>query len=263
MGMPTQGIYAYREERILQKPDWLNVISFHPDWNTMRVTLELDPRLDGVIRTDVKKSGIALTDEMWEELKNVLELYKSQIKKINKRRDIERQTDKDKERPIDLHGGSNTVITAVGIDLPTAGVKRISPTEVEVDTIFGPSVTNIKDYSGPASRDSHIQVVDDLEGGILWEPRMNGADQIILLNRSHPFYRRVYLQLRQNPLAVQGLDFLLFALANAEWMTRTDRAKEQFYQMRRMMADTLRTLVLELEDVPEFDYEGESFSNDE
>jgi len=263
MGMPTQGIYAYREGRILQKPDWLNVISFHPDWNTMRVTLDLDPRLDGVIRTDVKKSGIALTEEMWEELKNVLELYKSQIKKMNKRREAERETEKDKGKTIDLHGGSNTVITAVGIDLPSVGVKRISPTEVEVDTIFGPSVTNIKDYSGPASRDSHIQVVDDLEGGILWEPRMNGADQIILLNRSHPFYRRVYLQLRQNPLAVQGLDFLLFALANAEWMTRTDRAKEQFYQMRRMMADTLRTLVLELEEIPEFEFEGEPFSNEE
>jgi hypothetical protein len=200
---------------------------------------------------------------MWEELKNVLELYKSQIKKINKRRDEDRQKQKDREKPIDLHGGSNTVITSVGIDLPTAGVKRISPTEVEVDTIFGPSVTNIKDYSGPASRDSHIQVVDDLEGGILWEPRMNGSDQIILLNRSHPFYKRVYLQLRQNPLAVQGLDFLLYALANAEWMTRTDRAKEQFFQMRSMMANTLRTLVLELEDVPEFDYEGESFTNEE
>lgn len=263
MGMPTQGIYAYREGRILQKPDWLNVISFHPDWNTMRVTLDLDPRLDGVIRTDVKKSGIALTDEMWEELKNVLELYKSQIKKINKRRDEDRQKQKDREKPIDLHGGSNTVIKLVGIDLPTAGVKRISPTEVEVDTIFGPSVTNIKDYSGPASRDSHIQVVDDLEGGILWEPRMNGSDQIILLNRSHPFYKRVYLQLRQNPLAVQGLDFLLVALANAEWMTRTDRAKEQFFQMRSMMANTLRTLVLELEDIPEFDFEGESFTNEE
>lgn len=263
MGMPTQGIYPYREGRILQKPDWLNVISFHPDWNTMRVTLDLDTRLDGVIRTDVKKSGIALTDEMWEELKNVLELYKSQIKKINKRRKEEREKEKEKTRAVDLHGGSNTVITTAGLDLPTAGVKRISPTEVEVDTIFGPSVTNIKDYSGPASRDSHIQVVDDLEGGILWEPRMNGADQIILLNRSHPFYRRVYLQLRQNPLAVQGLDFLLFALANAEWMTRTDRAKDQFYQMRRMMADTLRTLVLELEDVPELDFEGEMFSDDE
>ena len=263
MGMPTQGIYPYREGRILQKPDWLNVISFHPDWNTMRVTLDLDPRLDGIIRTDVKKSGIALTDEMWEELKNVLELYKSQIKKINKRRKDEREKEKEKSRNIDIHGGSNTVITTAGVDLPTAGVKRISPTEVEVDTIFGPSVTNIKDYSGPTSRDSHIQVVDDLEGGILWEPRMNGADQIILLNRSHPFYRRVYLQLRQNPLAVQGLDFLLYALANAEWMTRNDREKEQFYQMRRIMADTLRTLVIELEDVPELDFEGESFSNDE
>jgi hypothetical protein len=46
-------------------------------------------------------------------------------------------------------------------------------------------------------------------------------------------------------------------------MTRTDRAKEQFYQMRRMMADTLRTLVLELEEVPELNFEGETFSNDE
>jgi hypothetical protein len=263
MGMPNQGIYPYREGRILQKPDWLNVISFHPDWNTMRVTLDLDPRLDSVIRTDVKKSGIALTDEMWEELKNVLELYKAQIKKINKRRKDERESEKVKTGNIDLHGGSNTAIKTAGGDLPTAGVVRISPTEVEVDTIFGPSITNIKDYSGPASRDSHIEVVDDLEGGILWEPRMNGADQIILLNRSHPFYKRVYLQLRQNPLAIQGLDFLLFSLANAEWMTRTDRAKDQFYQMRRMMADTLRTLVLELEDVPELDFEKETFSNDE
>jgi hypothetical protein len=138
-----------------------------------------------------------------------------------------------------------------------------APTEVEIDTIFGPSVTNIKDYSGPASRDSRIEVVDDLEGGILWEPRMNGSDQIILLNRSHPFYRKIYLKLRQNPVAIQGLDFLLYALATAEWMTRTDRAKEQFFQMRRIMADSLRTLVLELEDLNEEEYEGEAFSTDE
>jgi hypothetical protein len=263
VGMSTQGIYPYRKNRILQKPDWLSVLSFHPDWNTMRVTLDLDPRLDSVIRTDVKKSGIALTDEMWEELKNVLELYKSQIKKINKRRKDERFQEKTKIKTVDLHGGSNSIISTAGKDLPTTGVKRISPTEVEIDTIFGPSVTNIKDYTGPASRDSHIEVVDDLEGGILWEPRMNGSDQIILLNRSHPFYRKIYLKLRQNPVAIQGLDFLLYALANAEWMTRTDRAKEQFFQMRRMMADSLRTLVLELEDLNEDEYEGEAFSTDE
>ena len=109
------------------------------------------------------------------------ELKHEKIKKINKRRKDERDKEKEKSRTVDLHGGSNVAITTAGVDLPAAGVKRISPTEVEVDTIFGPSVTNIKDYSGPASRDSHIQVVDDLEGGILWEPRMNGADQIILL----------------------------------------------------------------------------------
>lgn len=263
MGMPTQGIYPYREDRILQKPDWLNVLAFHPDWNTMRVTLELDPRLDNIIRTDVKKSGIALTDDMWEELKNVLEKYKAEVKRINKRRKDEREKAKEKDKSIDLHVSSNTVISNASEDLPNPNVKRISPTAVEIDTLFGPSVTEIKDYSGPASRDARIQVVDDLEGGILWEPRMMGADQVILLNRSHPFYRRVYLQLRQTPLALQGMDFLLYSLANAEWMTRTDRAKEQFYQMRRMMADTLRILVNELEDVPEIDFEGEVFGNED
>ena len=263
LNMSNQGIYPYRENRILQKPDWLNVILFHPDWNTMRVTLELDPRLDNVIRTDVKKSGIALTDDMWEEIKNAIETYKPGIKDINKRRKAEREKELEKKKPTDLHGGSNTIISLAGGYLPNPTIKRISPTTVEVDTLFGPSVTEIKDYSGPASRDSRIQQVDDLEGGILWEPRMLGADQVILLNRSHPFYKKIYMQLRSTPLALQGMDFLLYALANAEWMTRTDKAKDQFYQMRRMMADSLRTLVNELEDVPEMESDTETFSEDE
>ena len=105
--------------------------------------------------------------------------------------------------------------------------------------------------------------VDDIEGGLLWEPKMLGSDQVILLNKSHPFYRKVYWQLRKTPLATQGFDFLLFALANAEWMTRTDRAKEQFFQMRLMMANTLRTLVAEIEDSPDANLGDEAFGDEE
>jgi hypothetical protein len=86
---------------------------------------------------------------------------------------------------------------------------------------------------------------------------MNGADQVIYLNKSHPFYLKIYLQLRTNDLAIQGLDYLLYALANAELQTRTDRVKEQFTQMRQVMSNTLRTLVLEVEEVDEFIDENE------
>jgi hypothetical protein len=262
--MSMQGIYPYRIGRILQKPSWLDVISFHPDWNTLRATLDLDPRLDRVIKTDVKKSGITLKDEMWENLKNALETYKLEIKKINTRRKNEREKEKEKTPKGNIHGNSNTIISTAGPDLPTPDVKRINPTEVEVNTLFGPSLTQIKDYSGPASRETRIQLVDDLEGGVLWEPRLNGSDQIILLNRFHPFYRKIYLQARKTPIAIQGLDFLLYSLANAEWMTRTDRAKTQFHAMRRIMSENLTNLVL---DLPEIDEDSEtditSFNSDE
>jgi plasmid maintenance system antidote protein VapI len=263
MGMPTQGIYPYRENRILQDPSWLDVLAFHPDTNTMRVVLELDPRLDQVIRTDVKKSGIALPDEMWEDLKEQLELYKAEIKKRSKQKLAKREKDLIKKGGGDLHKPSNTVIDLAKQDIPNPNVKRISPTTVEIETLFGPQVTEAREYAGVESRNSRIQPVDDLEGGLLWEPSMRGSDQVILLNRSHPFYRKIYWQLRRTPLATQGLDFLLFSLANAEWMTRTDRAKEQFFQMRQMMANTLRTLVAELDDSPELDYGDDDFGADE
>lgn len=263
MGMPTQGIYPYRENRILQDPDWLDVLAFHPDTNTMRVILELDPRLDHVIRTDVKKSGIALPDEMWEDLKEHLEQYKAEIKKRNSQKRAKREKDQMKKGGGDLHKSSNAVIDLAKHDLPNPSMKRISPTTVEIETLFGPQVTEAREYAGVGSRDSRIQPVDDLEGGLLWEPSIRGSDQVILLNRSHPFYRKVYWQLRKIPLATQGLDFLLFSLANAEWMTRTDRAKEQFFQMRQMMANTLRTLVAEIEESPELDFGDENFGDDD
>ena len=256
VGMSTQGIYPYRENRILQNPDWLNVLTFHPDTNTLRATLELDTRLDEIIRTDVKKSGIMLADEMWENLKNTLSLSKSHLKQALSEL---KRNNKKKIDTGDIHKGSNRTISLAGPDLAIPGMKRISPTTVEIDTMFGPSIAEIGNVTGTISNDSRIVVVDSLDNGFLWEPKMNGSEQVIYLNKSHPFYLKVYIELRNNALAIQGLDFLLYALANAENLTRTDRVKEQFTQMRQQMSNTLRTLVLDLDDGDDFDIEDDEF----
>lgn len=242
MGMKTQGIFAYRANRILQMPDWLDTLSFHPDTNAMRVCLELDPRLDEIIRTDVKKSGIWLPDEMYQNIKDALETYKAELK----RRNNEKKAKKAKAKPVD-HLGSSALIDRNLDGIPLLHVVSTDGDLLTLQTPFGQSTTLVKPDLHDNNSTQRIQSVDDLEGGMLWEPRMNGADQVIYLNKSHPFYAKIYLACRELPIAVNGLDILLYSLANAEMMTRTDRAKEQFTQMRMLMSMTLRTLVDELE----------------
>lgn len=253
VGMKTQGIYPYREDRLLQYPTWLDVLSFHPDWNTLRVVLELDPKLDGVTRTDMKKSGLTLPVEMWEKLREKLEYYsrshRAQVKanKAKKRAAVDTSN---------LHKGSNIAINASLPDIEKPQVTVVDSNTMQVETYFGTSITELSqmDLSFTA-RDARIEPVDDLQGGVLFEPVLRGADQVILLNKSHPFYQKVYLALYQEPLAIRGLDFVFYSLAQAEWLTRTDRVKEQFHQMRQQMSNMLRSFVIDMDDPRDFDNE--------
>ena len=177
-------------------------------------------------------------------LKKYEQSYKKDI--ATKRRVIKKETD--------AHQTSSDAIDAAKDYLPSPDVHRVNEYEVQISTQYGDSITQIRDISGPASRPTRIQVVDDLESGVLFEPVLRGSDQIVMIARNHPFYQKVYGPLREIPLAIEGLDFLLFSLATAEWMTRTDRVRDQFMQMRLVMGNTLRTLVNDLdeeEDEPE------------
>lgn len=237
----NQGIYVYRLGRVIEvSPDWLNTLARHATRNQLRVVLEIDPRFDIPLKLPFQKDKVTLTDEMWEDVRNLLSQYDQSFKKLVGKK-------KRKRAPADLHGASSAAIEKASdlIDMPT--VTRISDKEVEIEGLFGPTKTEIRDISGIGSRSTRIQMEEDLEGGVLFEPVLRGADQVVLINKSHPFYQKIYLELKDEPLAIQGLDFLLFSLANSEWMTRTDRVREQFTQMRMTMGMTLRNLVAELD----------------
>lgn len=255
VGMKTQGIYPYRENRLLQEPTWLNVLSFHPDWNALRVVLELDPRLDSITRTDMKKSGLSLPAEMWENLKEKLDYYsRNQRAQLRARKAANRS----KVDTKDMHKSSNTAINSALPDIEKLHAEVIDSNTLKVETPFGSSITQLSQIDiSMTSRDSRIEPVEDLQGGVLFEPVLRGSEQVILLNKSHPFYQRVYMALYQDPLAIRGMDFLLYALAQSEWLTRTDRIKEQFHQMRQQMSNMLRNFVIEMDDPRGFDAEDE------
>jgi hypothetical protein len=199
----------------------------------------------------MKKSGITLPPEMWENLREKLEFYSRNLrheqnrKKANKRSSIDTQK---------MHNSSNT---AINISLPDIALPKIETAPdgtSRVQTLFGESITELAQLDSVfTSRDTRVQPVHDLEGGVLFEPVLQGGDQVILLNRSHPFYQKIYLGLYDNQLAINGLDFLLYSLAHAELLTRTDRQKEQFRIMRTEMSNSLRQFVLDIEDPANFD----------
>jgi hypothetical protein len=246
LGMKTQGIYPYRENRLLQSPDWLNVLAFHPDINTLRVVLELDPRLDGITRTDMKKSGLSLPPQMWEDIREKVNTYAVNVRNNAKDRKREKNA---KISTDELHKKSNKTIAAASTDIeqPVTSIQKDG--SVKVSTQFGESITELPTVETLfGDIDRRVYSVDDLEGGVLFEPRMQGSELVIYLNKRHPFYQKLYLGLYDVPLAIQGLDFLLYSLAHAELLTRTDRIKEQFRRMRNEMSDALRVLVLDLDD---------------
>lgn len=260
MGMVWQGIFPIREDRVLQRPDWLNTLRFHPDWNVLRVSLELDPALDQVTKTDMKKSGLVLPPQMWETINERLSLYSRTLRQ--QRRELKRRLAAEKA-PKEMHESSSSQISSALPGLETPRFTSLGSGQYKVETIFGESLTQLSELDvGLTSRDTRIQPVESLPGDVLFEPRLNGGDQVILLNKNHPFYQHIYIQLYKTPLAIQGLDFLLYSLAHAEWLTRTDRIKEQFGRMRREMSETLRQFVLEMADV-DIDELGDEGSENE
>ena len=261
LGMRTQGVYPYRHDRLLQSPDWLGVITFHPDWNPIRVVLELDRRLDSITKTDMKKSGLSLPPEMLQNIKEKLDEYSRRVRREAKRKKAIARSQIDTSK---IHTDSNKSISEASEYVNKAQV-NFTDQGATVSTLFGDSLTDLVEIvNADYGSESRIETVESLGADVLFEPRWNGNEPVIFINKSHPFYQKVYLGVIGDPLAIQGMDFLIYSMCQAELLTRTDRALDQFRRMRIEMSEALRSFVAEIDDPGsslerELDSRGEEF----
>ena len=65
-----QGIYIYRENRLIHDADWLRMYSKEPHGTLLRVEFSFDHKLDEAFHIDVKKSQIILNEDLWNWLKD-------------------------------------------------------------------------------------------------------------------------------------------------------------------------------------------------
>ena len=119
---------------------------------------------------------------------------------------------------------------------------------LKVENPNGEFTTTIKILPPNDSKQHRVVPVDSIEGNILWEPTLVNGDHAVSINRSHDFYLKVYGTNLDNPSLIQGMDSLLWGLAEAELSTYNEETREQYEEMRNQVSRILKKLVKDLPD---------------
>ena len=242
-----QGLYIYREQRLIHKADWLGMFQKEPHSTLLRVEFSFDHKLDDAFQLDIKKSQIILNEEIWNFLKvQFLTAPRREADRRYRRGQQQKITKKAKN----AHDASNNSIRNKEAEVGGAVVNVNNPNtgEVTVKNEHGQFRIKLKISSASRPGEVFVQPAEDVADGLLFEPAMIEQHKAVRINIQHPYYHKVYVPNHNSSVTVQGMDSLLWALCVAELSTTTDKTEEAFKDMRYEVTRILRKLV---ESLPE------------
>lgn len=251
LGASTQGLYIYRQNRLIHSGDWLGMFQREPHLTLLRVDFSFDHRLDDAFHVDIKKSRILLDEDLAEWLRKDF---------LNAPRRAADQR---------YRKGLRSDVTKAGKEAHRASNITIGrhAEEVKEATLSNPdAASNTADLSNPQGKfkikipvteartpgECYVQTAESIDDGLLWEPLIIEGHPAVRINTGHPYYRKVYLPNITSGVAVQGMDSLLWALCEAEHATWSESVKTHFTELRFKVSSILRHLVAELPE-PELD----------
>lgn len=251
-----QGIYIYRENRLIHEADWLDMFQKEPHGSLLRVDFSFDHKLDEAFHLDIKKSQIILNDDIWKWLK---EQFLPPFRREADRRYREgKQKEIGKKATSGAHDTSNNNIRgreAVAGAGANVSVVNASTGEVVVENAKGKLKLMLPVTSAARPGEVFIKPVESINDGLLFEPGIVDGHKAVRLNTSHPYYEKVYVPNLNRSVTVQGLDSLMWALVIAELSTIDDSTVKHFRDMRFEISKTLRALV---EAMPEAEPEADA-----
>lgn len=244
------GFYVYRENRLIHWGDWFGMsVDFHH--KLCRFELSFDADLDEAFQVDIKKSRILLNDDLKEK---VVE-FATPIKNEGSRRYRRKQSDVVSAKSKDIHAESNATLLSSESNLVRPGmVVEAGDDKAKLSNTFGECIVpyNISKHEGP---DIALEPVDSLEEGFLWAPALIHGKPGVQLNTSHEFYRRFYGANKNNTAATSAMDYVFYALAQAENNAMGPTAIHNLEELRYSSSRTLRTLAREMPDIATEDFE--------
>lgn len=237
-----QGLYIYREERLIHAADWLGMFQKEPHSTLLRVEFSFDHKLDDAFHLDIKKSQIILNEDLWGWLKDQ---FLTAPRREANRRYRQGQTKKVSEKAKDAHDASNNSIRNKEVEIGGADVNVSNPDtgEVTIKNAHGTFSATLKISSATKPGEVYIQPAEDVSDGLLFEPAMIEQHKAVRINTQHPYYHKVYVPNLSNSVTVQGMDSLLWALCCAELSATSDKTADAFKDMRYEITRILRKLV--------------------
>lgn len=239
----NQGIYVYRENRLIHGPDWLGLFTKEPHFTLLRVEFSFDHRLDEAFQVDIKKSQVILDDNIAAFVNDFLTPRRRAAEDLYRRgrkKDVANQSR-------NAHDDSNRTIGAKEKEVARPDIKKLDAATGTATLInrSGEVRLKLKITSSLKKDEMFVQAVESIDDGLLWEPAFIDGHCAVLINRGHPYYTKVYVPnvSALEGITVQGMDSLLWALSLAELNCVSDSTKVMFTDMRYEVSRNLKKLV--------------------
>jgi hypothetical protein len=246
----NQGIYVYREGRLIHAGDWMGMYSIEPHMTLLRAELSFNHDLDDAFNVDIKKSQITLDEAFFDALKKLLTAPRRAAEERYRRGTGRAAT----RASGGAHAASNATIASKQSEVVTAATANV----ISVDSVRG--TAELSNRQGtfviklptvvPTSPDQiHVQAVESINDGLLWTPVLLAGKHAVQINMGHDYYKKVYLPAIGNDRStVKGMDFLLWSLGEAELSATSESTQRHFKELRYEVSRLLRVFVEDLPD---------------
>lgn len=240
-----QGVYVYRENRLIHGPDWLGMYKQEPHFSLLRVELSFDHTLDDAFQVDIKKSRILLNEHLYEWLRDSFFAAPRREAETRYRKGIAGAAT---GAAALLHSTSNNAIHQKVQGLKLASVSEVNAEsgEAHITNNAGQATAKLRIITTDQKDTVHVVTSETLDNGVLWEASLVNGGAGVVLNTGHPYYPKAYLPNKSNSVVIQALDFLLWSLAQAELNNVNDDNKDAFEEFRIEVSRNLKKLVADL-----------------
>ena len=249
----NQGLYIYRENRLIHAADWLKMYSKEIHYSLLRVEFSFTADLDEAFDIDIKKSRILLNETLYRWLRGEFLPPARRAAESRHRKGTRKKT---QEKSRSAHDRSNAAIRNKEPDIDQADIRVLDEKgNTEIKNPHGTTSLRLNLSSAYKPGEVFVRAADGIQDGLLWQPTLIDGHQGVQINSGHEFYRKVYLpnilSAKSESINIQGLDSLLWALSIAELRAVNESTKDHFDEMRFEISRILRKLVEHLPDPPE------------
>lgn len=245
-----QGVYIYRENRLIVDATWLGMFKVETHLQLLRVEFSFDHKLDEAFHLDIKKSQVILNDELITWLGQEFLTAPRRAANARSRKGAQKVIF---ENSKDAHINSNNNIR--NKEAFAGGAKIISSDqdsgEVVVKNSHGKFTLILPVDNSVENNEVFIRAVDSINNGLLFEPAIINTKRAVNINTGHPYYHKIYVPNLNESVTIQGMDALLWALSVAELTTVSDKTAESFKDLRYEVSRILGKLVESLPDPAE------------